>query len=220
MCPHCQKKINWYDNVPLISFIVLHGKCRNCKKIISFQYPIVELTTGILFVLAILNIEYSIFNIKYLIPVLRDLFFISVLVIIFIYDLKWYLILDIITVPAMALALAFNLFLGYTWQNLFLAAIIGGGFFLIQYIISKGKWIGGGDIRMGALMGFMLGYPHIITGLMLSYIFGSIIGIILLIAGKKRMSSQIPFGTFLSAATIIVLLWGVDILALYSSLIY
>jgi len=180
----------------------------------------VELTTGILFVLAILNIEYSIFNIKYLIPVLRDLFFISVLVIIFIYDLKWYLILDIITVPAMALALAFNLFLGYTWQNLFLAAIIGGGFFLIQYIISKGKWIGGGDIRMGALMGFMLGYPHIITGLMLSYIFGSIIGIILLIAGKKRMSSQIPFGTFLSAATIIVLLWGVDILALYSSLIY
>jgi prepilin signal peptidase PulO-like enzyme (type II secretory pathway) len=221
MCPKCKKKISWYDNIPVLSFFILRGRCRYCHKSISLQYPAVEIIIGVLFVLALYNHQAN----NWLLVadfwlLIRNLFFISILTVIFIYDLRWYLILDIITVPAMIVALILNLFLEYPLQNLFLAAVIGAGFFLFQYIISRGKWIGGGDIRMGALMGFMLGYPGVITGLMLSYIFGSIIGIILLIAGRKKMSSQIPFGTFLSAATIITLLYGQKILVWYMNLAY
>jgi len=219
ICPQCKKKINWYDNIPLVSFIILWGKCRHCKEKISFQYPLAELATGILFILAILNIGYPVFSSQYLILALRDLLFISVLVIIFIYDLRWYLILDIITVPAIALALFFNIYLGFGWRNLFLATVVGGGFFLAQYIISQGRWIGGGDIRLGALMGMMLGWPQILVALMLAYIIGSVVGIGLLISNKKKMSSQIPFGTFLSIATLIALLWGEKILDWYLGLI-
>jgi len=222
MCPKCKHKISWYDNIPLFSFIWLQGKCRHCKKKISWQYPVVEFITGVLFIIAWylhIDLDFSLFTVHSLL-LFRDWIFIFILVIIFIYDLRWYLILDIITVPAMIIALAFNLYLGYSWQNLLLAVVIGGGFFLLQYIASRGKWIGGGDVRLGVLMGLMLGYPNIIISLMLAYIFGSIIGIMLLIIGKKKMSSEIPFGTFLSIATIITLFWGVEISGWYLSLIY
>ncbi|MFH1427725.1 MAG: prepilin peptidase [Patescibacteria group bacterium] len=231
ICPQCKKKISWYNNIPLISFLILRGRCRTCKKKISWQYPIVELVTALLFLLAgLINFQFSIFNFhsifnfQFSMPVVivffRDLIFISVLIIIFIYDLRWYLILDRITVPVMIFALAVNLYLGFGLANLAIAVVIGGGFFLTQFLISKGRWIGGGDIRLGALMGLMLGYPMIITALMLAYIFGSIFGIILLVTKKKEWSSQIPFGTFLSIATIIVMFWGEQILGWYLNLIY
>jgi len=226
MCLRCKKQINWYDNIPLFSFIWLKGKCRFCKENISWQYSAVELATGVLFVITFLvNFQFSIFNFQtifnfqFSIPVIlafiRDLIFISILIIIFIYDLKWYLILDIITIPGIILAITINLFLGFNWMNLLIAVIIGGGFFLLQYVVSKGKWIGGGDIRLGILMGAMLGYPNIFIALMLAYIFGSIIGIMLLVFKKKQWSSEIPFGTFLSVATVITILWGEQILNWY-----
>ena len=222
ICPQCKKKIAWYDNIPLISFIILRGRCRHCKKKISFQYPLVELATGILFVIVWLRLNNTsdfVLQTSYLL-LLRDLIFISILIVIFIYDLRWYLILDIITVPAMALALVLNFFLGFNCLNLLIAAAIGGGFFLLQYVVSRGKWIGGGDIRLGVLMGLMLGYPQIIVALMLAYILGSIVGIMLLAAKKKQWSSQIPFGAFLSAATVVVLLWGEKILDWYLGIIF
>jgi len=225
-CPQCKQQIKWYDNIPLISFLILRGKCRNCKKKISWQYPMVELVTGLLFVLVFVNsfqsLNFSVSSFQFqisMVEFLRNIIFISVLIVIFVYDLRWYLILDIITIPAIIFALAVNLYLGFSFANLLLAGVIGGGFFLTQFLISKGRWIGGGDIRLGALMGLMLGYPMIITALMLSYIFGSIFGIILLVTKKKEWSSQIPFGTFLSMATIIVMLWGEQILEWYLSLL-
>ncbi|MFA6551123.1 MAG: prepilin peptidase [Patescibacteria group bacterium] len=229
-CPRCKKQIAWYDNIPLLSFILLKGKCRHCKKKISWQYPAVELVTAVLFVLIYINYQLPITNdqlvssfqfpVSNIILFARDLIFISVLIIVFIYDLRWQLILDKITLPAMVIALGFNLFLGAGWQNLLLAAIMGGGFFLAQYLISRGRWVGGGDIRLGALMGLMLGWPQILTALFLAYVSGAIIGVGLLVARKKQWSSQVPFGTFLSAATVVVLLWGSKILEWYLGIIF
>ena len=234
ICPKCKKQIAWYDNVPLLSFILLKGKCRNCKREISWQYPAVELTTSILFVIAFLvNFQFSIpstldnfqtiFNWQFSTPstimFLRDILFISILIIIFIYDLRWQLILDKITLPAMAVALGLNLWLGMNWINLLLAAGIGGGFFLAQYLVSRGRWIGGGDIRLGVLMGLMLGWPQILVALFLAYVSGSIIGIGLLATGRKQWSSRVPFGAFLSAATIVAMLWGEEMLHWYLKLI-
>jgi len=200
-CPKCRHKLSWLDNIPLISWVFLKARCRYCNERISLQYPLVELAGGALFALALFTADNYLLLVSYC-------FFISILIIIFVYDLKWYLILDKVTVPAIAAAGLFNIILGHSIFNLLSAAFAISGFFLLQFLISKGKWIGGGDIRLGFLMGIMLGWPIAIAALFISYIAGAIIGVGLIITGKKKMSSQVPFGTFLSVGTIIALLYG------------
>ena len=233
-CPKCRNQIAWYDNIPVISFILLGGKCRNCKEKISFQYPIVELTTGILFLMAFLNNESGIMNYgafvfsdvnnlsvvilnsKFLILNLRDWFVIAVMTVIFIYDLRWYLILDEISLPACLIVFLFNLFLGINWLALLISGIIGGSFFLIQFVISKGKWIGGGDIRLGLLMGLALGrFDYLLLAILLAYFAGSFVGLGLIIFGRKKWDSQIPLGVFLSVSIVFVIFWGEAIMNWY-----
>lgn len=222
-CPKCGKAIAWYDNIPLLSFLFLKGRCRHCHQKISWQYLIVEVATGLLFVLA-WYLQKDTLGFVFLwenyLMLIRSWFLISVMIIIFIYDFKWYLILDVITLPAMAIIVVVNLMLGYNFLDLLLAGGIGGGFFLIQFLISRGKWIGGGDIRMGVLMGLSLGNIwHLIVALFLTYIIGSLVGIILILTNKKKWGSQIPLGIFLAVATIITLFWGVDLINWYKGLL-
>jgi len=237
-CPHCRHQLAWYDNLPLLSFVLLKGRCRYCQRRISWQYPLVEAITAVLFLLVYgVTFGYSqisselILNIHLVdwLLLLRNWFFTSVLIIIFIYDLKYYLILDKVVLPAIALSLLINLLIVILqpaplpwWSFLFnylLAALIVGGFFLIQFIVSHGRWIGGGDIRLGVLMGVMLGWPQAILALSIAYIVGSVVGLILIAVGHKKMDSQIPLGIFLAPATWLVLLWGKLILAWYTQLL-
>ena len=223
ICPKCKNKIFWYDNIPLFSFLFLRGKCRKCRKKISWQYPLVELITGILFVMAAL-INYQLLGLENLVTfnffllILKSWFLIAIMIIIFIYDLKYYLILDIIALPACIIIFILNLFLGFSLWNLLISGIIGGSFFLLQFLVSKGKWIGGGDIRLGLLMGLSLSWPMSIFAIFLAYIIGSIVVLPLLILKKKKLKSEIPLGVFLSTATIITLFWGEQILNWYLNL--
>ncbi len=226
-CPKCGQQIAWYDNIPVLSFILLGGKCRSCRKAISWQYPAVELATGILFVISVIcNLKFVIWNIdsiqitNYQLPItiFRDWFLICVMIVIFIYDLRWYLILDAVTLPACAIVLILNLFLGISWQNLLVSGIIGSSFFLVQFLISKGRWIGGGDIRLGLLMGLALGWPNILAAILIAYFIGSIAGIGLIMAGRKQWGSKVPLGVFLSVAAVIVLFWGEEIVKWYMGL--
>ena len=220
ICTKCKYKIAWFDNIPVLSFLILRGKCRKCKEKISWQYPAVELVTAILFAIAITQYNgMKLSDGELYIYLFRDFFLISVMIIIFIYDLRWYLIPDIVSLPACIVVFILNLFLGYEWQNLLLSGIIGGGFFLVQFILSRGKWIGGGDIRLGLLMGLALGWPGILLALFIAYILGSIIGMGLILAKKKQLSSQVPFGVFLSIATVITLFWGKGIINWYLGII-
>ena len=219
MCTKCKEQIAWFDNIPVFSFLILRGKCRKCQKNISWQYPAVELATGLLFAVAFfINYQSRIDN-ELSIFLVRDFFLISVMIIIFIYDLRWYLILDIVSLPACVIVFIFNLALGHEWQNLMLSGIIGGGFFLFQFIISGGRWIGGGDIRLGLLMGLALGWPNILVALFIAYILGSVICVGLILSKKKQLSSQIPFGVFLSIATVTTLFWGKEIINWYFGII-
>ncbi len=211
-CPKCGKQIAWHDNVPILSFILLAGKCRHCQKPISWQYPAVELATGWLFAAAYY------FNPEFTVQLARDWFLISVMIVIFVYDLKWYLILDIITLPSCLVMLILNLILGFDLWNLLISGIIGGSFFLIQFVVSKGKWIGGGDIRLGLLIGLSLGWPGALAAIIISYFIGSIIGISLVLARKKELGSQMPLGVFLAAGAIIILFWQDNILNWYWNL--
>ena len=226
-CPKCREQIAWYDNIPVFSFIFLSGKCRHCRKSISWQYPAVELITGILFFLSfylnLLNFSAGDFlnfqpfsNPNFLLSVFRDWFVIAVMIVIFIYDLRWYLILDEVSLPACSAVLIFNLFLGINWLTLLISALVGGGFFLLQFIVSRGKWIGGGDIRLGLLMGLSLGrLDYLLLAILLAYFIGSFVGLGLIIFGKKRWDSQIPLGVFLSVSTIFVIFWGEKIINWY-----
>lgn len=214
-CPKCKHILGVKDLIPLFSFFWQKGRCRYCQKKISWQYPLVEFFTGILFCFVFLkNFGIDSLSINSII-LFRDLFFVSILMIIFVYDLKYGYILDKVTIPAMFVGLILNLILGISWQNLFLATGIGGGFFLAQFLISKGRWIGGGDIRMGALMGLFLGWPQILVALFFSYILGAIIGVGLIFLKKKKWKSEIPFGVFLAIGSIISLFFGTQILAGY-----
>lgn len=212
-CPHCRKKIFWYDNIPVLSFILLGGQCRHCQKKISLQYPLVEIATALLLVLLFWRYGLSEQFIVYAI-------FSAVLIVIFAYDLKTFQILDQITIPTMIFAFLVNLYLGMVWWQLILAAMIGALFFAAQFFVSSGKWVGDGDIRLGALMGAMLGWPNILVALFLAYLIGAGVGIILLSLKRKEFGSAIPFGPFLTLATFITLICGKEIMQWYLNLIY
>ncbi len=223
-CPHCKENLKARDLVPLLSFLLLKGKCRQCHKKISWQYPLVEFFTGAIFVfLAWHHLADQVLANPFF---FRDLVFAAGLIVIFTTDLRFYLILDAVTIPLAVFAFAVNFFLLSTSanylqvaMNLIIAGAVGGGIFLLQHLISKGKWVGAGDIRLGVLMGFMLGWPSIGVALFLAYIAGAVVGIILVICKKKKMQSQLPFGVFLSLATFVTLIWGERILSWYLGLI-
>lgn len=143
---------------------------------------------------------------------------VAFLLIIFVYDLKFYLVADVVVLPAAALAFIFNLFSGFNFFTLMLACAVGAGFFLLQFVVSKGRWIGSGDIRIGLLMGALLGWPHVLLALVLAYTIGSIVSIFLILGKKKQWTDRVPFGTFLSVATFISLLYGQEIIRWYLQL--
>jgi len=147
--------------------------------------------------------------------------------VIFVYDLRWQLIPDKLTLPAIGIVVFINFIVLSTGNNLLanwlvnllVAIVVGGGFFLLQFIVSKGRWIGGGDIRLGVLMGVILGWPQVAWALMLAYILGALVAVGLILTGQKKWSAQIPFGTFLTVAAFITMYWSDQIVNWYVNLI-
>lgn len=221
-CRVCKEKLKYFDLIPVLSFFILKGQCRSCGASISWQYPVVEFLTGLAFVFV--PWFHGVTDITTIdILVVRDLLFFAALLVIFITDLKHYLIFDAVTYPLMLAALIINTFNSPDFYRSFLmllmAALIGGGFFALQYIISGGKWIGLGDAKLGILMGLMLNWPYILVAIFLAYILGSVISIGLLILGQKKFGSKMPMGVFLTTSTMITLLYGPDIISWYLSLL-
>ncbi|MDP6571435.1 MAG: prepilin peptidase [Patescibacteria group bacterium] len=212
MCPKCGKNIHWHDLFPLISWISLGGKCRFCKKPISVQYLLVEVATGLLFALGLAVVTDIASGILYLAVI-------SFFVILFVYDSRTYIIPDKIVLPAIVIIFAVNALATGSISRLILGGLLGGLWFLIQFVISRGRWVGGGDIRLGIMMGVLLGHPLIWLGLGLAYVGGSIIALLLILTKQKSLKSRLPFATLLLPATFIVWIWGIRIWEWYSSII-
>ena len=218
-CVKCGHILRWYDLIPVLSFLILRGKCRYCGKPISIQYPLVEIATGLLFVLIFWHLDFG-FELTFGIWILDLIYLLLIscfLIVIFVYDLKHYLILDKVIYPAIGIALAFQI-INFQIDNFLsavFAAFLAAGFFAIIVFGSRGKWMGAGDIKLGFLMGLILGYPQILTGLFLSFLFGAIIGTGMIIAKKKTLKSQVPFGPFLVAGTFTAIFYGEQILNWY-----
>lgn len=219
-CPDCHAVLRASDLVPLVSFAVLRGRCRSCRGQISWQYPLVEAATSLLFLWAyfVHGGESGLMAGGWL-PLLRDLAFVSGLVVIFVIDFRDQVVFDSVTLPLAVLALLVNgLVFGYGWANLGLAILVGGGFFLLQWLVSRGRWIGGGDVRIGAMMGAMLGWPGIVTALLIAYIVGALTAVGLLVSRKTTLQSHVAFGTFLSLAAVVVLFHGPLVWSSYAAL--
>lgn len=216
-CPHCKHILNWQDLIPVFSFLILRGKCRYCRKLISLQYPLVELATGIIFLLI-----FFYFSTNFLFFVFYFLISCS-LIIIFVYDLKNYIIPDEIIYPAILITLIFNLqFLTSNQFPIFkhsiLSAVGAAVFFITIVLISRGKWMGIGDIKLAFLMGLLLNWPNILVALFSAFFIGAATGIGLIISGKKTLKSEIPFGPFLVTGTFLSLFWGERLINWYLNL--
>lgn len=201
MCPRCKHVLGPADLIPLFSFVWLRGRCRYCHRTISWWYPAVELAAAGLYLASWLRWGAS--------PeLLLDLVIWPFLIVIFAYDWRWSLILDRISLPGAALAFLANLLLGRSFIEVLAGAILGGAFFGLQYFLSRGRWVGGGDMRLGLLIGALLGWPGVLLCLGLAYSVGAVVGIALIIARRKTWQSVIPFGTFLTAAAVAIRLLG------------
>lgn len=212
-CPSCAAALAPIDLVPVLSYVALRGRCRSCEAPISPQYPLVEFAAGLLALLMYVHAGgvLGIFA--------RDVTLAAFLLVIFVYDFRYMEILDRFSVPAMVIMFLANVWLGEDPWSLVAGAGLIGGFFLVQYAVSRGRWIGAGDIRMGLLMGFALGMARGLVGLFVAYLLGALFASYLLITKKADGKTPIPFGTFLSAATVISLLWGDSLLGWYLGMI-
>lgn len=214
-CPHCRHELSAADLIPVLSFVMLGGRCRYCKKRISWQYPLVELATASIFVLLALNFQFPISSAQFWYQVTIA----SFLILIAVFDFKHYLILDKVVYPATAIVILWNLFSGEGIGGGLLSGIIISGFFAFQYFVSDGRWIGFGDVKFGFLLGNIFGIKLGIVMLVISYFIGAIVGLTLIFLKKKNLGSKLPFGVFLSISAIIMMLYGKQITDWYFRLI-
>ena len=224
-CPKCRHVLKWYDLVPVFSFLALKGKCRYCRGKISWQYPLVEISTALIFLLIF---NFSAFGgptagWQFYLNLIATLYLFitaSLLIIIFVYDLKHYIIPDKILFPAIGIVFLYNLILNskFLILNSLFSAFGAMAFFLLIFLISKGKWMGFGDVKLAFFMGLFLGYPNVLVALFLAFFFGAIIGIGLILAKKKDFKSEVPFGPFLIIGTFLALFWGDKLINWYLNL--
>lgn len=221
MCPHCKHVLVAKDLIPVLSWLYLRGKCRYCRSRID-DSPIVELSTATLFLLSYAWWPYALQGIG-LYYFVFWLIFLVAFVALAVYDLKWYLLPDKIVFPLIGLALiqllGVIIFYNAGFQSIitaFWGVVISSGIFYAIFMISKEQWIGGGDVKLGLVIGLLIGGPMMsLLMLFVASSLGSLIGIPLLIAGKRKV--RLPFGPFLLISTVIVTLFGAGIINWYKT---
>ena len=217
-CPECSQSIRAYDNIPLLSYLFLRGKCRHCKAKISVLYPIVELATAVLFLVMY-------FQFGKTLEFLHALIFVAILIPITVIDAQHYIIPNVISLTGLILGLGIVCAIAYQRGSIdylrtgLIGFIAGGlGLWLIAFIgsaIMRKKAMGGGDVKLMAIIGLFLGvwqepmwWQSLIMVIGLSALSGAVIGTLLIAIGQKSRQSPIPYGPFLAGAAVVVLLWG------------
>ncbi|HSX44370.1 MAG TPA: prepilin peptidase [Candidatus Saccharimonadales bacterium] len=222
MCPDCHHELHALDLIPVISWVALRGRCRYCHKPISWQYPVVELLAAILFL-----VSYHYWPLKWgvlgTIQFSFWLIFLAGFMALIVYDLRWMLLPDRIVFPLQWLAVIYailNVTFSHTGVHGILqvafSVLCSAGFFYLLYQVSQGKWIGGGDVKLAVVLGLVLAGPaKSVLMLFIASLLGTLIGVPLLLQGKAKLKSRIPFGPFLIIATIIVFLFGGSFISWY-----
>jgi len=210
-CPDCNSKIKYYDLLPVISYLLLKGKCRYCGERISWQYPLVELLTGFLFITFYWRFS---FDMKFIVMLLL----LSLLIVSSFIDLRYKIIPNKITYIGIISGLVLSIFFTHiTMLNSLLGAIIPAGLLLLIALIYK-KGMGIGDVKLVAMIGTFIGWEYTLLAIFLASLVGSIIGLTLLVSGVISRKTQIPFGPFITIGTLIIILFGQELINLYISL--
>ncbi len=196
-CPQCNHQLSWRDLVPVLSWLILKGCCRYCHQKISWQYPVVEVVTALLFLG--LYVKFGL-SLNFFVASLVS----SFLILIFLTDTRAYVIPDIFVILGIVAALGVQFFLATSITIVLLGALIGGGFFLLQYLFFGEEWVGIGDSGVGALVGALVGYPLIFTVLVGAYLSAGFVMVCALFFEKKQWFSKVPLGSFLVATAWVV----------------
>lgn len=213
-CPSCEARIRFYDNIPIISYLILRGKCRHCKARISIRYPLVELINAFVYVFLLWN--YKLTPQFYIYAVLS-----SALIVIFFIDLEFQIIPDVLTLPGMVIGLAVSFVPGGIGiVSSIIGLLAGGGILYLVAVFGdklfKKESMGGGDIKMAAMLGAFLGWQKVILIFMGGSLIGLVISIIVMSFSKKvRANRIIPFGPFLAITAFIAIVYGDSIIKFY-----
>lgn len=214
VCNNCTLTLHGRDLVPVFSFLFLRGRCRRCKRCLPWMYLLFEVILGLALVAILWNAANGSWMNLLTLPrqeallLARDIFFTLVFALLFAFDLCTQTLPDRITIPAIVIAAIWNIALGVSFPPMVWGALVCGGFFALQYLVSRGTWIGSGDIRYGFLLGILLGFSGGVLALFLAYVIGASVAIILLLSGLATRKSALPMGVFLSIAGFLVLVWG------------
>ena len=214
-CPHCDYRLRWLDNIPVVSYALLGGRCRKCRARISVRYPIVELVTMGLFLL-----HGAVFGWTAL--VIPRLVFACAMVVLFAIDLEHQLLPNVITLPGIVVGLIASSVLPPGIIDALIGVIVGGGVLWLigeaYFRYSGHEGMGGGDVKMLAMIGAFLGWKLVLVTLVLSSVLGSIIGMIVIAARKGGMKYALPYGTFLALGALVASLAGDAIVDWYVGL--
>jgi leader peptidase (prepilin peptidase) / N-methyltransferase len=215
-CPSCGRRLTAPELVPVLSYLILKGKCRTCGFSIPARYPVVEAVTGVVFYWAAANANGSL-------DFARSALFLTGLIVVFFIDLEHGLIPDSVTLPLLAVGLGFAAAGGESvFQDRLSAA--GGGFFLFWGIYLVGTWLlkkeamGGGDLKLAAMMGAFLGVRMLAVGLFLGFLFGALVSLWLMATGRKHARDAVPFGPMLAMGGVVAFMKGADIINWYGGL--
>ncbi|HWT56171.1 MAG TPA: prepilin peptidase [Candidatus Microsaccharimonas sp.] len=222
MCPHCEHELAAKDLVPVLSWLSLKGKCRYCAKPISWQYPAVELATAALFVVSYLFWPTAITGFEWQHFVVW-LGFLVMFMALAVYDLRWFLLPDRIVYPLISVAALETVILaihGHQASLLLwpaLGALVIAGTFWVLFQVSAGNWIGGGDVKLGVVLGLWAsGARMALLVIFFASLIGTVFSLPMLVKSKSAMKLRVPFGPFLLAATIVVVLFGMHLINWYT----
>jgi len=212
-CPTCKQPLRWYENIPIISYVALRGKCRTCNVSISLQYPLVELSMAVLAAVLYHRFALSFELIFYFV------FFAALLVIIFI-DIQHQIIPDRISLPGILIGFAGSFCNELvTWQQSALGIVLGGGVLYavayIYYAVTKREGMGGGDIKLLAMIGAFLGWQSLLYVVFSSSLVGSVVGVAAMFKQRKGGQTRIPYGPFLALAAISYLIFSRQLFQLW-----
>lgn len=213
-CPNCGAKIRAWDNIPLLSFILLKGKCRKCKSKISLQYPLVEFITSALILITYWRFGWGW---EFVAKSILGLF----LIVIFFIDLKHRIIPDVVTLPGIALGFFFSFFVkSNSMTNSVIGILVGGVLFYLSAVLGellfKKESMGGGDIKLAMMLGAFLGWQKILLVFLLSAVLGAMVGGIALFFSKEiKKTKMIPFGPFLALGSILAIFLGDILISAY-----
>jgi leader peptidase (prepilin peptidase)/N-methyltransferase len=211
-CPRCGRQLRWFDNIPVVSWVALRGRCRQCGERISLQYPIIELLTAMLAVALVVVTPPG--------PLLASrLVLATALVVLFMIDLEHQILPNSITLPGIAIGLVFSLFAPPGLGDAVIGAALGAGVLYAiaagYYLVRKEEGMGMGDVKMLAMIGAFLGWRAVILTLVLSSFAGAVIGVALLATSRGGMRYALPFGTFLALGALVAMFAGDAIITWY-----